>query len=99
MGARLHGRVGCFTRAAAFSFCCHSPFNAECWRRNGLSYELCCSLAPWNDNDRLIPFYHEPVLSLQLRSGSNLSIYQATEDFHLRRTPTDVVRSYGSGYL
>ena len=52
------GRLSCWKRRAAFSFCCsllgqQSPVrNETCWGLTGLSPELCCSLAPWNDNER-----------------------------------------------
>ncbi|CAL1145608.1 unnamed protein product [Cladocopium goreaui] len=97
------GRLSCWKRRAAFSFCCsllgqQSPVrNETCWGLTGLSPELCCSLAPWNDNERFLPYYQEEVLPLILRSGLKLSIYQEPADF--LSSKQGMVRSFGSGYL
>mmetsp|Transcript_150237 Transcript_150237/g.482801 ORF Transcript_150237/g.482801 Transcript_150237/m.482801 type:complete len:366 (+) Transcript_150237:135-1232(+) len=102
---RGDGRISCFARAHAFSFCCSLESgpqgNELCWQRTNFSFDLCCSLAPWNDNERLIPYLTEPWLPVVLASPRHrfhrpwLQIHQDPQD----RVEGQQLRSVGSGFL
>ncbi|CAE8611823.1 unnamed protein product [Polarella glacialis] len=91
------GKLACFDDKYPFRVCCSRIFgprgNALCFG-TGLSFEDCCCLAPWNDNDGRLPLLSTEMIRIPLRLSPAqlratpvqhrvLQIYQAaSEEYH-----------------